>query len=113
MEHVVQVFKAFLEFLLICLTAFMILSQHMRDPAPGASGPEPLPLQFLLLLHCHLLHRRLWRRDAAHLALPAARSHHDLCCSCGASSPGRQVLKPSACCECFLEICLMLASLRS
>lgn len=65
----------------------------MWNPAPGASGQKPLPLQLLLLLHCHLLHRGLWRCYAPHMALPAAGGHHDLCGSGGAASAGRKMFK--------------------
>lgn len=64
------------------------LTQHMRDPAPGACRQEPLPLQLLLLLHRHLLHCGLRGCDPADLALPAAGGHHDLRGSGGAPSAG-------------------------
>lgn len=60
----------------------------MRDPAPGACRQKSLPLQLFLLLHRHLLHRRLRGRDPADLALPAAGGHHDLRGSGGAASAG-------------------------
>lgn len=65
----------------------------MWNPAPGASGEKPLPLQLLLLLHCHLLHGGLRRRYAPHMALPAAGGHHDLCGPGGVALAGSKVSK--------------------
>lgn len=71
----------------------------MWNPAPGAGGQKPLPLQLLLLLHRHVLHRRLRRRHAAHMALPAAGGHHDLRGSGGAAPAGRRALKRTSECS--------------
>lgn len=72
--------------------------QHVRDPAPGACRQKPLPLQLFLLLHRHLLHRRLRGRDPADMALPAAGGHHDLRGSGGAASAGEG--RPREACPC-------------
>lgn len=81
----------------LCLFVYMVCltcsTQHMWNPAPGASGQKSHPLQFLLLLHCHLLNCGLWRRHSPHMALPAPGGHHDLCGSGGATSAGRKVSK--------------------
>lgn len=62
----------------------------MWDPAPGAGGQKPLPLQLFLLLHRHLLHRGLRGRDPEDMALPAAGGHHDLRGSGGAAPAGER-----------------------
>lgn len=67
-----------------------LLKQHMWNPASGAGGQKPLPLQLFLLLHRHLLHRRLWGRHPADMALPAAGGHHDLRGSGGAAPAGER-----------------------
>lgn len=70
-------------------------TQHMWNPAPGASRQKPLSLQLLLLLHCHLLHRGLWGCHAPYMALPAAGGHHDLRGSGSAASAGGMMSKLS------------------
>lgn len=65
-------------------------TQHMWDPAPGAGGQKPLPLQLFLLLHRHLLHRGVRGRDPEDMALPAAGGHHDLRGSGGAAPAGER-----------------------
>lgn len=62
--------------------------QDLRHPAPGARGRQPVPADVLLLLHRHLLHRGLRRRDAQDLAVPAAGGHHDLRGPRGAPAAG-------------------------
>lgn len=66
----------------------------MRHPAPGASRREPVPAHRLLLLHRHLLHRGLRRRDAQDLAVAAARGHHDLRGAGGAAAAGASRPRP-------------------
>lgn len=78
----------------------------MWDPAPGTSRQEPLPLQLFLLLHRHLLHRRLWRRHPADMALPAAGGHHDLRGSGGAAPAGEG--RPRGACACCRKAGLFL-----
>lgn len=67
-----------------------LLKQHVWNPASGAGGQKPLPLQLFLLLHRHLLHRRLWGRHPEDMALPAAGGHHDLRGSGGAAPAGER-----------------------
>lgn len=62
--------------------------QDLRHPAPGARGRQPVPADVFLLLHRHLLHRGLRRRDAQDLAVPAAGGHHDLRGPRGAPAAG-------------------------
>ena len=62
--------------------------QGLWHPAPGA-GEAPVPVQVLLLLHRHLLHRGLRRRHPPDLALAAAGGLPHLCGAGGAASAGR------------------------
>ncbi|ROT68244.1 putative potassium channel subfamily T member 2 isoform X4, partial [Penaeus vannamei] len=55
------------------------LHQRVRDPAlPARRPPPPQPLSGRLLRHRHLLHGRIRRLRARHLAVAAVHGHHDL-----------------------------------
>lgn len=93
-----------------------LLTQHMRDPAPGACRQKPLPLQLFLLLHRHLFHRGLRGRDPADMALAAAGGHHDLRGSGGAASAGEGRLRGARSemwCVGFSDCALLCVSSRS
>lgn len=81
-----------------------LVTQHMWDPAPGAGGQKPLPLQLVLLLHRHLLHRRLRGRDPTDMAVPAAGGHHDLRGSGGATPAGGRRPGGEDCICCFFKL---------
>lgn len=59
--------------------SFLHFIQNLWHPALRKSRWKPLPLQVLLLLHCHLLHGGLWWCHTQDLAIAAACGYHDLC----------------------------------